>query len=306
MSERSSREQPPATAEANDELRGIDGWLLIVAFGQVFGPLLLLVRLASILRDQIALKSFQQFPLAAYGEVALHVILIVLAIVTAILFFLRSRYFPRFFICALIATVVTPLLATVWIAVTLSAQLDEPFRDFLVLEPEEVVQLATVVVIAAIWVPYTVRSQRVKNTFDGRPVRPAPPTPMLQSVVQIVIIVGAMSLLSGIARAIGGVSPPGGMLLSGVLQIALGIWLFRGSNAARIILAVLYFTGFAVALALPMLAGEREPLLIVVTITIAAISGVCCWILTFSKRLREEMAINETRYRPPAPEPEKA
>jgi hypothetical protein len=48
-----------------------------------------------------------------------------------------------------------------------------------------------------------------------------------------------------------------------------------------------------------MLAGEREPLLIVVAVALATMMGVCFWILAFSRRLRTELATSEARYRKP-------
>jgi hypothetical protein len=250
-SERTLVAEPVAAA---NEPRGIGGWLLLVAFGQVVGLLRLLVALGQTYFDPDARKGFEQFPWATYGELASLLALTLLAIPTAILFFRKSSYFPRFFICELVAAFVVPALSAVWTAFTLSAQLGGPVGEFLVLEPQEMAQFALTGITALIWIPYALKSRRLRNTFTEQddPREPAAPrtispmvhrTALLRAVVYTIAAIGVVSLLAGLAQAIGrGVvsSQPFG----GVLQIALAIWLFRGSNAARIILAVLYFMGF--------------------------------------------------------------
>jgi hypothetical protein len=301
---------PIAAADevAANEPRGIGGWLLIVAVGQVIGPLGLLVTLGQTFFDPDALKGFEQFPLASYGELAFHLALMLLAIPTAVMFFRKSRYFPRVFICQLVAAFVIPALSVVWTALTLSAQLGGSVGEFLVLEPQEKTQFMLTIVAALIWIPYTLKSRRVRNTFGRQDdVRepetrtdnsPVARTVLLQTIVYIVAAIGASSLLVGLSHAVGrGVFSS--QLLSGALQIALAIWLLRGSDVARVILALLYFLGFVFALGLPMLAGEREPLLIFLAVALAAVTGVCFWILAFSRRLRAELAINQARYRRP-------
>jgi hypothetical protein len=291
------------------EPRGIGGWLLVVAFGQLLGLLLMFVVLGRTFFDPDTLKGFEQFPLASYGELAINLALALLTTTTAILFFRKSRYFPRVFICGLVAAFVLPALSVVWTALTLSAQLGQPLGVFLELEPQEIAQFMATVVAALIWIPYTLKSKRVRNTFgeqddprhlDTRVVgaTPAPRVALLRTVVVIIIVSGSVSVLAGLGHAIGR-GAFSGNLLGGVLQISLAIWLFRGSDVARIILAVLFFIGFVFALGLPVLAGEREPLLIVVAAAMAIAAGLCFWILAFSQRLRAELAMNEARYRKP-------
>ena len=312
MTEVQGNERTPvkdAPAVANGP-RGIGGWLLLVAVGQVVGPLRMLVGLGQTLADPDTRQAFDRIPWAAYGEFALNLALTLLAIATAILFFRKSRYFPRFFICELVAAFVVPALALVWVALMLSARLGQPVGEFLALEPQEIAQLVLTVITALIWIPYTLKSKRVRNTFGDDPRQGAAPTvdtttaprlPLLRAVVFTVIALGSVSVLAGLGHAIGR-GAFSGNLPGGVLQIALAIWLLRGSNAARIILAVLFFLGFVFALTLPMLVGEREPLLIVVAVVVATATGIGFWILAFSRRLRAEMAMNKARYRKPEPE----
>ena len=296
----------PAAAK---EPRGIGGWLLVVAFGQLLGLLLILVALGQMFFDPDTLQGFEQFPLASYGELAVTLALALLTTTTAILFFRKSRYFPRVFVCGLVAAFVLPALSVVWTALTLSAQLDKPLGVFLQLESQAIAQFMATIVAALIWIPYTLKSKRVRNTFGAQDdplhletqtvsAAPAPRVALLRTVVVILIVTGSVSVLAGLGHAIGR-GAFSSQLLGGVLQISLAIWLFRGSDVARIILAVLFFIGFVFALGLPVLAGEREPALIVVAAAMAIAAGLCFWILAFSQRLRAELAINEARYRKP-------
>ncbi|MEO6381044.1 MAG: DUF2569 domain-containing protein, partial [Nitrobacter sp.] len=230
------------------EPRGIGGWLLLISFGQVVGPLRLLVALGQTYFDPDARKGFEEFPLASYGELASLLALTLLAIPTAILFFRKSRYFPRFFICELVAAFVVPALSVIWTALTLSTQLGGSVSEFLVLDSQEIAQFALAGISALIWIPYTLKSRRLRNTFREQddPREPAAPrtispmvhrTALLRAIVFTTAAAGVVSLLVGLAHAIGsGVFSS--RLPGGVLQIALAIWLFRGSDVARIILAL--------------------------------------------------------------------
>ncbi len=56
--------------------RGIGGWLLIVAFGQLVSPLQLIVLLGQYYLDPENLRVFGQFPLAMYGELVMNAVLL--------------------------------------------------------------------------------------------------------------------------------------------------------------------------------------------------------------------------------------
>ncbi|MDQ8726359.1 DUF2569 domain-containing protein [Bradyrhizobium sp. LHD-71] len=171
MSELQSADAPAvpwsASGSAAAELRGIGGWLLVAALAQLFGPLRLLILLGRDYLNPENKEALEQFPIAGYGEFALNVMLLLLMTVTAVLFFLTSRHFPRFFICTLITVVIFPVLTSAWLAFALSVQLDEPFGDHFVFEGQDVAQIGFAAIWALIWIPYTLRSKRVKNTFGA-------------------------------------------------------------------------------------------------------------------------------------------
>jgi hypothetical protein len=298
----------PATGA---EPRGIGGWLLVVAFGQVVGPLQLIVALGQYYLDPENLKVFGQFPLAMYGELAMNAGMLLLAVITAVLFFRKSRYFPRFFIAELLAVIGLAVLSTVWVAFAFSSQRGVPISEFLVVERQDVLQFCSAVVVALIWIPYILKSRRVKNTFidsgatshDEFVARTAttPETALLRAVAYTVFALGFLSLLTGLGRLIdrGAFS---GQLIGGALQIALAIWLFRGSDVARIVLAFLFALGFVGALAIGFLVPNQGPVGILVMLALAIVSAACLWVLIFSKRFRAELAINAAKYRRPEPE----
>ena len=279
------------------EPRGIGGWLLLVALGQVVGPLQLIVSLGHYLEPESA-ELFDLYPLAMVGEVAINLVLLLLALTTAVLFFARSRYFPRLFIVELVVIPVFAILGTLWIAFAFSYQLDAPFSEFLIVERQDLVQLGLAVVAALIWIPYTLKSRRVKNTFD--PLR-APPrsagahrqqesVALLRAVVGIVAALGLIGLVVGLERLIGR-GAFSGQLVGGALQIALAVWLFRGSSAARVILAFLYGLGLALGLAVALVHPFDGLMPVAIWLAVAIVCAAVLWVLCFSKRFRAELAV---------------
>ena len=85
-----------------NELAGIGGWLILVAFGQIVGPLRLLVSIFNYYKD-LESDVWAKYPVTFYGEAVLYMSLLVLSCYTAYLFFQKSRLFPKFLIYELVA-----------------------------------------------------------------------------------------------------------------------------------------------------------------------------------------------------------
>lgn len=147
------------------EPQGIGGWLLVVAFGLVVGPIRAAVALWLEYTNPEYRDFFEQYAVAMYGEVVMNLGLVLLMASSSVLFFRKSRYFPRVFICGLIAICVLPILTTAWMVLALSIHTGEPASDFFFVEPLEVFQIGLAVISALIWIPYTLKSRRIKNTF---------------------------------------------------------------------------------------------------------------------------------------------
>jgi hypothetical protein len=159
---------PPAAPEVGPsaEPPAIGGWLILVGIGQVVGPIRLLVSLGqyyAALEWEVAAR----FPAAFLGEAALSTAYLILVVLTAVLFFRRSRLFPRFFVYEVIATVVYFPLGAVWVAMTISAVSGQSFNDLFAgaFEPKEVGQVIVAGIVGCLWIWYLYASKRVARTF---------------------------------------------------------------------------------------------------------------------------------------------
>jgi hypothetical protein len=119
---------------------------------------------------------------------------------------------------------------------------------------------------------------------------------LLRVVVGIVFVCGLVSVLTGLGQAIGS-GTFSSQLLAGPLYIGLAVWLFRGSDTARIILAVLVSLGLAFFLGLALLVPDQDVTAIAFMLIIAAISLAVLWALIFSKPFRAELAASAEKYR---------
>jgi hypothetical protein len=119
---------------------------------------------------------------------------------------------------------------------------------------------------------------------------------LLVGVVAIVIASGAVSILAGLDSLVrsGQLS---GSLLIGLTQIGLAVWLYRGANAARIILAVLYAFGtvLSVGFLLVVLPPVGREDMIIWTV-VAVLCAPVLWVLLLSKPFRAALAANAERF----------
>lgn len=139
------------------DLRGIGGWLIVVALGLGFGPIGLLLALgASVL---LLLSPEGQSLVAAHPGVAglllfnaiTDAILIVLLIVLNIVFYKTKKSFPRLAIGYLVVSFI------------LEVAMHQMMLQYMPTYPS--IDAFGSLVAAAIWIPYFLLSQRVKQTF---------------------------------------------------------------------------------------------------------------------------------------------
>lgn len=171
------RHDPPQPdAPLEPALAGIGGWLLLPAFGIVVTPLRVLVELAMGL-EPYSLASWSALgtpggdgyhalwlPLLLFELVA-NLGLLVLSALVLVMFFQRRRAAPRLYI-VLLATSVTFVGLDLALAQLIPAAAAE-------VGAEDWGTLARVAIHALIWIPYFLRSRRVKSTFI-RTYRQAP------------------------------------------------------------------------------------------------------------------------------------
>ena len=158
-------EDAAAFKNVKPELSGLGGWLTLVALGQIIGFLRFAVDVGKYYAKDLDEKVWTQFPLTMWGEAAMNVFLAALFVCTIVLMFRRSREFPRYFIAQFPVVILTPFVSNLWVALTLAAATGKSMTEFMSMTEKEAVGIFTTIVGAAIWIPYMLRSQRVKNTF---------------------------------------------------------------------------------------------------------------------------------------------
>ena len=151
------------------ELRGLGGWLIIPAIGLVVSPIIWAVSL-----HNDFLPIFQEgyweilttpgsetyHPLWApiiILEIVGNTLFIIFDIALIFLFFARSYRFPTLFIIFL-ASHLLFVVSDFFLAYLIPAVAAES-------DPESAKQIIRSIIGAAIWIPYFLTSQRVKNTF---------------------------------------------------------------------------------------------------------------------------------------------
>jgi hypothetical protein len=144
---------------------GIGGWLVLVAIGQVLGPIGTLVSIGNYYVGEIDSPVFDILPVIVYGKIALNAAFLAFSIFTAIMFFRHSRLFPRLYIVQLILTAALPLIGAAWVAGAASFYSGESFSEYLTMDVQEIWQVVTAVIFGPIWIVYILRSRRVANTF---------------------------------------------------------------------------------------------------------------------------------------------
>ncbi|MET0209073.1 MAG: DUF2569 domain-containing protein [Burkholderiaceae bacterium] len=162
----------PASLELRGKpapLEGIGGWLLLPALGIVISPIRVTIEMFSSMLPVLKPGVWQALtdpasdayhpllpPLIQFEAIA-NVLLVVLAVVTAICFFARKRSTPRVFIVFLLLSLAVQVVDWAW-----AAQLPAKFQAD---ETGSWKEMAKAAVACAVWVPYFLMSKRVENTF---------------------------------------------------------------------------------------------------------------------------------------------
>jgi hypothetical protein len=138
---------------------GFGGWLLLIAIGQWLGVFWGLVQLLLELPGYASQLSDPALRRAVIGEAGLEIALLAFMLYTTVMMSMKRREFPTLFRLQLALVVVIPLLSTWWI----SRSTGKPLEG---LEYTATAVTAVVGVIgASLSILYSLRSQRVRNTF---------------------------------------------------------------------------------------------------------------------------------------------
>jgi hypothetical protein len=143
-----------------EELFGIGGWLIVLAVGQVVGPLSFL---GSVVRNYSELADY---------EAVMNIAVLIIMLSTTILFFRQSRLFPRFFLMTWAAVILLYPLDVILTAAVLSVTTGQPFGSFItqMIDAGLVMRWIALIISATIWISYVRHSRRVANTFSPRPI----------------------------------------------------------------------------------------------------------------------------------------
>lgn len=151
------------------DLKGLDGWLILVGIGLVVSPIRLLIQLIPMYSEfaqggawdvLTTPESPLYHPLWApliFGEMIINFGIFIVALVLIFLFFSKKRIFPKVYIGLAIFTIIFLLTDALLGKIVMP---NEPLFD-----AETGIDFFKSIVSALIWVPYMLVSKRVKQTF---------------------------------------------------------------------------------------------------------------------------------------------
>lgn len=156
----------------DSKLKGLGGWLILVGIGVVMNPIRLLVTLVPIYKPIFEDGTWEAlttegsevyrpyFGSLLIGEIAFNAIILAASIYLIYLFFSKHYLFPKLFIGVAAASLIfIPLDA--WMVSKVFP--GEPMFD-----PETAAEFVRALIVGAIWVPYMLVSERVRETFVDR------------------------------------------------------------------------------------------------------------------------------------------
>lgn len=161
--------EPVATADQPGQPAGLGGWLILVAIGLIISPL----RLAAVvvltyfplfqdgIWDTLTTPGGEQYhplwaPLLIF-EIVCNLGFIIAYTTLVLIFFRKSRYFPKVYIVLAIINLCFMVLDAWLVSFVLPNQA--------MFDPDTVKEVSRALVSAAVWIPYMLVSKRVKNTF---------------------------------------------------------------------------------------------------------------------------------------------
>ena len=164
-----SMPEPDGSQHKDSGPEGIGGWLILVAIGIVVSPIRLGILMLTVFVPVFTGTTWAT--LTSPGSASYHPLwgpllvfelignlaFLLIGIVTAILFFRKSRWFPKVYIATMFCSFCYVLLDAWFVSLVLS---NEPIFD-----AETTKELVRPLVATLIWGPYLIISNRAKNTF---------------------------------------------------------------------------------------------------------------------------------------------
>jgi len=151
------------------QLKGLGGWLILVGFGLIFGLLRLIVALNAAFKPYIdtdlldkltnpnSASYIPNFNILFYSETVISIFFILMFIYLIYLYFTKNKKFPKYYIfITLFIILYIPLDSYITSVI---------FSDSKVWTGETVKSIFQALFSGAIWIPYMLKSKRVRNTF---------------------------------------------------------------------------------------------------------------------------------------------
>jgi uncharacterized protein DUF2569/uncharacterized protein DUF4339 len=157
-----ARAKHEPSGKKDRDLIGIGGWLILVAIGQVLGPLRFVHFLFGYYVN-LDNDLWTQYPITLIGEAVLNTWVVAIMGCATYLFFTKSELFPDFFIYECVAYITRLPLVILFKEITLSAYMGQWIP--ISLDRRSVGEWIATIILAAIWLPYSKSSKRVANTF---------------------------------------------------------------------------------------------------------------------------------------------
>jgi hypothetical protein len=143
----------------DEPLKGIGGWLVLVAIGQIIGVIKVIVSTVEYYTGPGVHEAFEKLSIAMNAELTLNATYIALVIFTTYAFFSEKRYFRILYILEILLSpiliIVDAMLLSLFTTLSFSKALD---TDLLA-------RTVGACLPGTIWIIYMFRSRRVKNTF---------------------------------------------------------------------------------------------------------------------------------------------
>ena len=152
-----------------EDLQGLGGWLILVGIGLVITPIRGVFTYFPLYKDIFESGAWDVLTTpgtSAYDpfwatyislEIIINVGLLIAMVYLTYLFFTKRKQFPKFFIGIAVFSLVFIIIDASSIKIVLP---NEPIFD-----PDTLKELIRTLVAGVIWVPYMLRSKRVKATF---------------------------------------------------------------------------------------------------------------------------------------------
>lgn len=147
---------------------GLGGWLILVGFGVLIGPFIILTQVPKFLTifkngsyEILTTSSNAAYhPLWApviWGEILINTVLFFACIYLIFLFFSKKVLFPKLYIGIALGSLIFVILDAVLVKVVVPSEQ--------IFNPETIKDVFRSLVGVIIWVPYMIKSKRVKVTF---------------------------------------------------------------------------------------------------------------------------------------------